>query len=75
MEKNHKAVSQAQGAEDTQETPVTVEQVKKYLVKDVSIALSCLDAIASDPDLLDVIAHFMHGRYMNNLAAKSKAAQ
>jgi hypothetical protein len=71
MEKNQNTSAPAQGAESES---LTVETVKKYLTKDLSIAISCLNAIQSDPDLLEHLAHFMHGRFVNaKHAAKAEA--
>jgi len=44
---------------------VTVETVREYLNKDLSVAIQCLNAIQSDPDLMETMAHWMHGRWMN----------
>lgn len=44
---------------------ITPELVKEYLRKDLSVAISCLNAIQSDPDLLDHLATFMAGRWQN----------
>jgi len=62
-------VSEAPGAE------VTPEQIKQYLQKDLSIALACLHAIYSDPDLLRLLADFMHGRQVNYINAEKAAHQ
>lgn len=62
--------TQAQGAGVP---PINVETVKGYLNKDLSIAISCLQAIQSDPDLLQTMAVFMHGRMINFENAKLQA--
>lgn len=55
---------EAQGAE----LPLLTQQdVVRMLKRDLPMAINCLDAIYSDPDLLESLATFMHGRYMNNL--------
>lgn len=51
---------------------VDVQTVTSYLKKDLQVAISCLNAIYSDPDLLSHMAHFMHGRFTN---AQHKEAQ
>lgn len=47
---------------------VDVQTVTEYLKKDLSVAISCLNALYSDPDLLSHMAHFMHGRFINSKA-------
>lgn len=69
MEKQEKVVDSAQGA-DTQE--VQVPQVKEWLKRDLSLALHVLEAVYSDPDLMDQVAVFMAGRIQN---AKNRKAQ
>jgi len=59
MEQNSEKVIEAPGAE------ITVQKVEEYLKKDLSVALSCLHAIYSDPDLLRYMAIFMRGRQLN----------
>lgn len=51
--------------------PITPELVKEYLRKDLSVAISCLNAIQSDPDLMDSLAHFMAGRWNNVQSSKA----
>lgn len=45
---------------------ITTEKVTEYLKHDLSVAISCLTAIQSDPDLLQHMAIFMHGRMTNH---------
>jgi len=71
MEKNAKSGSSAQGVENPSITP---ELVRQYLNKDLSVAISCLTAIQSDPDLLDNLAAFMAGRWANAQNAKAHNA-
>jgi len=67
MTKSNTSTAEAPGAKA--ETPVyTVETVEKYLIKDISVAISCLNAIQSDPDLLRYMATFMLGRMTNHQA-------
>lgn len=63
--------SQAQGASQ----PITVGQIQGYLKNDLGIAIRCLDAIYTDPDLLQALAEFMHGRLMNAKHKKDLEAQ
>lgn len=44
----------------------SVETVKEWLKNDIARSLSCLNAIYSDPDLLEHIAVFMRGRLENH---------
>lgn len=67
MEKNNNAESTTQGV-------VTAQQVQDYLKKDLSVAIRCLDAIHSDPDLLAHLSQFMAGR-INNARHKADPAQ
>lgn len=60
MEKNQAKNGQALGAEPT------VEKVLEYLKKDLSVAIACLNAMYSDPDLLHSLAIWMHGRWTNS---------
>lgn len=75
---NQKPKSQAaQGAAEAKSEVEEMAQlspvlVKEYLKKDLSIAVSCLNAILTDPDLLEQTAHFMFGRLENS---KSKPAK
>lgn len=62
MEKNNATADAAQGAGSAEFTPAVVEGLLK---KDLGIAMTCLDAILSDPDLLQYMAVFMHGRMLN----------
>lgn len=49
------------------ETPkLTQELIVKYLNRDLSVAISCLTAIQSDPDLMESLATFMLGRVQNS---------
>lgn len=50
---------------------MTQDQIKSWLKKDLAVAISCLNAIHSDPDMLESLAAFMLGRVKN---AKQKAA-
>lgn len=68
MEKNKQQESPAQGAGLP---PITPTLVKEFLRKDLSVAIACLQAIASDPDLLDSLSHFMAGRWHNNQNSKA----
>lgn len=54
---------------------ITQSLVKQYLITDLSKAIACLNAIQSDPDLLDNLAHFMHGRFINAKHAEENAKQ
>jgi len=50
---------------------VDKNKVKEWLKRDLSVAISCLNALYSDPDLLDHMSDFMYGRLLN---AKQKEA-
>lgn len=54
---------EAQGAELP---TLTQPDIVRWLKRDLPTAINCLDAIYSDPDMLDALATFMHGRYMNS---------
>lgn len=55
---------------DTETTTLGVEvspkQIAEFLKKDLAIAINCLAAIHSDPDMIDSLAAFMYGRYLNS---------
>lgn len=70
MEKNQANGQAAPGADQAIVEAITPERVKELLQKDLSIAVACLNAILSDPDLMDSTAHFMAGRWANAKAAK-----
>jgi len=65
MSKNTQQAEATPGVDDAISQAINPTRVKEYLTKDLSIAISCLNAIQSDPDLLDHIAHFMAGRWAN----------
>lgn len=69
MKKNQESVTDAPGADVPLEVP-TIAQVEKWLSKDLSVAINCLHAIHSDPDLLRSVATFMHGRLLNDKLKK-----
>lgn len=72
MEKQTQTAPDAPGADEAIENAVTFEGVRDRLQMDLAAAISCLDAILSDPDLLDSTAHFMRGRYINHLLSKQR---
>lgn len=43
----------------------TLEEVKTFVKRDVNSAILLLDAIYRDPNTLDAVAEYLHGRYMN----------
>lgn len=61
MSKSNSKDKAAQGAAEVNE-----EVVREWLKKDLAVAISCLQAIRTDPDLMDVMASFMFGRYEND---------
>lgn len=65
MSKITSKVSEAPGA-----SVPSVEQIESFLSRDLSVAISCLNAIQSDPDLCRHMAEFMHGRYKNHVNSK-----
>lgn len=67
MEKNNLKEKLSQG-DDSQE--ITREKIKKWLTHDLGAAISCLNAIQSDPDLLDAMVTFMFGRFKNEQQRK-----
>lgn len=54
---------QAPDSQDIGELPV--EQVAKWLKKDIGVALALLNALHSDEDMLVNMATFLQGRYVN----------
>lgn len=72
METKSQTASAAQGAAEALEEAKTVETVRDYLKKDLSVAIACLNAIQSDPELLDTVAHWFHGRWQNAKHEPSK---
>lgn len=72
MEKNQATATEAPGADVALENALSLDTIQDFLRKDLSIAISCLNAIHTDPDLLAHMAAFMHGRMINNLNAKAQ---
>lgn len=72
MTKNTQQADPTPGVEEALQQAINPTLVKDYLTKDLSVAIACLNAIQSDPDLLDHMAHFMAGRWQN---AQSKPQQ
>jgi len=70
MKKNDKSAFVPQGGVDAKDLDSKVEinlkSIKKMLSYDLGAAILCLQAIQSDPDMLDSVAQFMYGRFMNN---------
>lgn len=61
MEKvTHNGKSQVQGIED-----IPSDDVAKWIKKDIGVALSLLQALYSDADMLRSMAEFLQGRYLN----------
>lgn len=61
----------AQGAVDQEIKPPSIDEVEKWLKRDLNTCLHMLEAIYRDPDLLRSMATFMAGRMENNLLKKS----
>lgn len=57
--KNNGTPVDSQGAIPAKQT------IKEWLKNDLGRSISCLNAIYSDPDLLDAVAEFMIGRLEN----------
>lgn len=55
----------AEGEAVEQLRELTPEQVEKYLKKDLTVAISCLEAILRDQDILSNLAVFMAARFNN----------
>lgn len=66
MKEQSKNAETVPGTDEATAEAITFETVRGYLKKDLSVSVSCLNAILSDPDLLDQVAHFMHGRWQNS---------
>lgn len=44
----------------------TAKEVREFVKRDCNAALLLLDAIYRDPNTLDAVADYLHGRYMNS---------
>lgn len=64
---NSPVTPEAQGASGV---VVDREKIKEWLKHDLGAAISCLNAIYSDPPMLDSLAEFMYGRFSNAKAEK-----
>lgn len=71
MDKTNQAVEQAPGAD----APVNLKEIRIAVKHDLGAAIRFLDAIYSDPDLLESVAVFMKGRLDNYRHAKALKAQ
>lgn len=79
MNKSNTKKAQVQGTDapvsqvprETKSTDTNRDQVKSWLEKDLKMAISLLTALYTDPDLLNAIADFMHGRIMNDKAKQA----
>lgn len=71
MKNNKFKAEPVQGAEPAKEEEVNLEQVRKWLKKDLAMAISCLNAVYTDPDLIESVAVFMMGRMTNDKNAKA----
>lgn len=58
--KKNKEVSESQGLED-----MSAKEVAQWLRRDLVVALTLLDALRSDTELLELMATFLQGRYIN----------
>lgn len=63
MNKKSNVPGAAQGAAPVE--PPTIDQVEAWMKKDMACAISLLNALYSDPDMLRSIATFMMGRFSN----------
>lgn len=64
MEKINSNRTAAQGA--AVPTPPDAQTVREWAKKDIGLAIGVLNAIYSDPDLLNSVADWIHGRIMND---------
>lgn len=46
---------------------ITIENVEKWVNKDLTMAINLLDAVQKDPDTLRALAVFLHGRWINHV--------
>jgi len=71
MEKTKTKVSNEQGSSQAgQFENITIDQVKKWLALDLGSAAMSINAILSDPDILNQVAMFLHGKFENEQARK-----
>lgn len=59
MEKLTQTEVEAQGAVD-------LSKIKEWMKRDLGFAISFLQALYTDPDMMDAVAQFMHGRLLNH---------
>lgn len=68
MENKYKnGVKSELGSEAQTKRIVTLQDAQTWLKRDLQICIACLDAIYKDPNTLNALAEFLHGRYLNNL--------
>lgn len=70
--KTQDAATQGVANSDGGVPPVTRENVGKWLKKDVASAIMILNAVHSDQDLLNHMADFMYGRFVNQKQAAER---
>ena len=70
MDKLHNQEAPTQGVESSEE--FTLNDVRRRVASDIRSAVALLNAIQADPDLLDQLGAFIHGRLVN---AENKAQQ
>lgn len=74
MKKEGENGQAAPGVAEPKEVP-TITEVKKWVKDDCARCIAFLNAIHSDPDLVDHVANFMLGRLTNAKAKDVDAAQ
>lgn len=66
MKKKDQVVQEmAKGQAPAERVEITLEKVKEWSKRDLGCAISFLNAIHSDPDMLDQVATFIYGRFKN----------
>jgi len=63
-------IHNANGKEQGSAPVLDKATIEKWLLKDLSVAISCLEAIAKDPDMMSMMADWMLGRLQNQQNAK-----
>lgn len=64
MEKQNGVADSPKGAESAKKD-WTVAEIKKFIDRDLVAIAYLVDAIRQNPDTVEIIATFLHGRWMN----------
>lgn len=65
LETNEKVAENGQGSDFSKMEVPPVGKVREMLKRDLGVAVTVLDAVYRDPNTLNSLADFLHGRMLN----------